>query len=159
VTDHRLAQIVRELQDLPGQELFQYVDRDGRRHSVDSGDVNDYLRLVTRRDITAKDFRTWSGTMLLARALWELGPPADQKEAGQNVNTALDQVAARLGNTRAVCRQYYVHPAIIEAYLNGRPLPAPPRKRKARRPTAALRADETAVLQFLQRQIAGHRKG
>jgi DNA topoisomerase-1 len=157
VTDQRLARIVRELQDLPGQELFKYVDRDGRRHSVDSNDVNDYLRLVTRRDITAKDFRTWSGTMLVARALCELGPPANQKEAGQNVNTALDQVAARLGNTRAVCRQYYVHPAIIEAYLSGRPLPAPPKKRKARRPTAALRADETAVLQFLQRQIADRR--
>ena len=153
VTDQRLARIVRELQDLPGQELFKYVDHDGKRHSVDSDDVNDYLRLVTRKDITAKDFRTWSGTMLLARALWELGPPADQKETRQNINTALDQVAARLGNTRAVCRQYYVHPAIIEAYLKGESLPAPPRKRKAHRPTAALRADEVAVLQFLQQQI------
>jgi len=83
----------------------------------------------------------------------ELGPPASQKEARRNVNTALDQVAARLGNTRAVCRQYYVHPAIIEAYLKGEPLPAPPPKRKAGRPTAALRADEIAVLQFLQEQI------
>lgn len=155
LTDQRLARIVRQLQDLPGQELFKYVDGDGKRHGVDSDDVNDYLRLVTRRDITAKDFRTWSGTMLVARALWELGPPSSEREAKQNVNIALDQVSARLGNTRAVCRKYYVHPAIIEAYQRGDALPAPLRKKQARRPTAALRREEIAVLQFLQREIAG----
>jgi DNA topoisomerase-1 len=139
---------------MPGQELFKYVDGDGKRHGVDSDDVNDYLRLVTRRDVTAKDFRTWSGTMLVARALWELGPPSSEQEAKKNVNTALDQVAARLGNTRAVCRKYYVHPAIIEAYSQEKSLPAPQQRRKALRPTAALRREEVAVLQFLQREIA-----
>lgn len=158
LTDQRLARIVRQLQDLPGQELFKYVDGDGKRHSVDSDDVNDYLRLATRHDVTAKDFRTWSGTMLVARALWELGPPSDEQEAKQNVNTALDEVAARLGNTRAVCRQYYVHPAIIEAYLRGDPLPAPPPRKEARRRTAALRSEEAVVLQFLQREIAGKQR-
>jgi DNA topoisomerase-1 len=152
--DQRLARIVRQLQDMPGQELFKYVDGDGKRHGVDSDDVNDYLRLVTRRDVTAKDFRTWSGTMLVARALWELGPPSSKQEAKKNVNTALDQVAARLGNTRAVCRKYYVHPAIIEAYSQEKSLPAPQQRRKALRPTAALRREEVAVLQFLQREIA-----
>ncbi len=154
LTDQRLAQIVQQLQDLPGQDLFKYVDDDGRRHSVDAGDVNEYLRLVTRRDVTAKDFRTWSGTMLVASTLWRMGPPASEQEAKKNVNAALDQVAARLGNTRAVCRKYYVHPAVIEAYERGESLPAPPRKRRASRPTAALRGDEVAVLQFLQREIA-----
>ncbi len=154
LTDQRLARIVRQLQDLPGQELFKYVDSEGKRHSVDSDDVNDYLRLVAGHDVTAKDFRTWSGTMLLARALWELGPPSDEQEAKQNINAALDQVAARLGNTRAVCRKYYVHPSIIDAYLRGEPLPVPPPRREVQRPTAALRAEEVAVLQFLQREIA-----
>ncbi len=158
LTDQRLARIVRQLQDLPGQELFKYVDGDGKRHSVDSDDVNDYLRVVAGHDVTAKDFRTWSGTMLLARALWELGPPSSEQEAKQNINAALDQVAARLGNTRAVCRQYYVHPAIIDTYLRGDPLPVPPPRKEVRRPTAALREEEVAVLQFLQREIARDRK-
>ena len=92
--------------------------------------------------------------MLAARELWELGPPANEQEAKQNVNVALDKVAERLGNTRAVCRKYYVHPAILEAYLRGAMLPAPPPRKKARRPTAALRGEEIAVLQFLQQVIA-----
>lgn len=154
LTDRRLARIVRQLQDLPGQQLFQYVDEEGRRQSIDSGDVNAYLRDATGQDVTAKDFRTWSGTMLAARALRELGPPPSEREARRNVNAVLDQVARRLGNTRAVCRQYYVHPAIIEAYHRGITAPAPPRRRRVReRPTAALRREEISVLQFLQGEM------
>ncbi len=159
ITDRRLAQIVQQLQDLPGQQLFKYVDGDGRRQSIDSDDVNAYLREVTGLSVTAKDFRTWSGTMLAARALRELGPPASEREARRNVNKALDHVAARLRNTRAVCRKYYVHPAVIAAYHRGvalpeAPAPAPADRRRSR-PSAALRREETAVLQFLQEEIAG----
>jgi DNA topoisomerase-1 len=155
VIDRRLAGIVQELQDLPGQPLFKYVDDHGRRQAVDSGDVNGYLRQVTGRDVTAKDFRTWSGTMLAARALRDLGPPTNEREAKRNVNRALDQVARRLGNTRAVCRKYYVHPAILDAYHGGVAVPPPQQARRTPRPTAALRREEVAVLQFLQRELAG----
>lgn len=156
VTDRRLAKIVQQLQDLPGQQLFKYVGEDGRRQSIDSDDVNAYLREVTGLDVTAKDFRTWTGTMLAARALREMGPPANEREAKRNVNVALDQVAARLRNTRAVCRKYYVHPSIIEKYHNRIVVPAPPAPAADRRarPSAALRRDELGVLQFLQRDVA-----
>lgn len=154
VTDRRLARIVRDLQDLPGQQLFKYVDDDGKRQMVSSGDVNEYLRQCTGLDVTAKDFRTWSGTMLAVRTLRAMGPPATERQAKRNVNQALDQVAERLGNTRAVCRKYYVHPAVIEAYHRGVTAPAAPRRRRGLRPTAALRRDEVLVLQFLQGEIA-----
>lgn len=155
VADQRLARIVQQLQDLPGHQLFKYVDEDGKRQTIDSDDVNAYLRHVSRRDITAKDFRTWSGTMIAARALRALGPAASERQARRNVNRALDQVAAHLRNTRAVCRKYYVHPAIIEAYHRGVAVPKPPRARRGRlRPSAALRREEIAVLQFLQQEVA-----
>ena len=151
ITDRRLARIVKQLQDLPGQHLFQYVDGDGARHRVDSGDVNDYLRRVARLEVTAKDFRTWSGTMIAAHALREIGPAQSEREAKSNVNRVLDEVASRLGNTRAVCRSYYVHPAIVEAYHAGVTVPAVPRLRRGEgRQTAALRREEIAVLQFLE---------
>jgi DNA topoisomerase-1 len=155
ITDQRLARIVRELHDLPGHQLFKYVDESGKRQAVDSGDVNEYLRHVTGREVTAKDFRTWSGTMLAVRALRALGTATSEREARRNVNRALDQVARRLGNTRAVCRKYYVHPSVIESYLNGIVVPPPVENGKRReRPTAALRRDEIVVLQFLQDRIA-----
>ncbi len=153
LTDRRLARIVQQLQDLPGQELFKYVDEQGKRQTVGSDDVNEYLRGVTGQDVTAKDFRTWSGTMLAARALREMSPPASETEARRNVNAALDRVAAQLRNTRAVCRKYYVHPSIIEAYHRGVAVPAPPRSRRTPRPTAALRREEVMVLQFLQGEV------
>ena len=153
VTDQRLARIVKTLQDLPGQELFQYRDDDGTLATVDSGDVNEYLRTLTGQDVTAKDFRTWSGTMLAARALREMGPPSTETEAKRNVNLALDQVAKRLGNTRAVARKYYVHPAIVEAYHRGVAAPSATRSKRGERPSAALRRDEIAVLQFLHGEV------
>jgi len=155
VADQRLARIVQQLQDLPGQHLFKYVDENGKRQTIDSDDVNDYLRQVSRRDITAKDFRTWSGTMIAARALRELGPASSERAARRNVNRALDRVAAHLRNTRAVCRKYYVHPAVIEAYHRGIVVPEPARARRGRlRPSAALRREEIGVLQFLQQEVA-----
>lgn len=156
ITDRRLAAVVQQLQDLPGQQLFQFVDDDGKRQDIDSDDVNAYLREVTGLDVTAKDFRTWSGTMLAARFLRELGPPASEREAKRNVNRALDQVAARLRNTRTVCRKYYVHPAVLEAYHRGVAVPLPPEPADDRRPrpSAALRREEVTVLQFLEQEIA-----
>lgn len=155
VTDRRLARVIQQCQDLPGQELFRYRDEHGHVQTVGSGDVNDYLREISRREITAKDFRTWAGTMLAASSLRELGTPASARDAERKIVQAVDAVAKRLGNTRAVCRTYYVHPAVLEAFRNATvaPIPAPaPAGQRRERPTAALRRDEVAVLQFLQDQ-------
>lgn len=119
IKDRRLARIVRRCQELPGQELFQYVDDDGQRHSVESSDVNDYLSEITGQDFTAKDFRTWAGTLLAARALQELEGFDSEAQAKRNVVRAIESVAQRLGNTPTICRACYVHPAIIDAYVDG----------------------------------------
>jgi DNA topoisomerase-1 len=151
ITDRRIADIVQHCQTLPGQELFKYLDDNGKRQDVDSGDINEYLREITGHDVTAKDFRTWAGTMHAATTLRSMGPAGSQKGARVNVVRAIDKVSERLGNTRAVCRKYYVHPKIIEAYLAGSTVPqAPEVDPKRRRDKAALRRDELAVLQFLQ---------
>jgi DNA topoisomerase-1 len=157
VNDLRLAHIVQRCRDLPGQEMFQYIDAFGRRQSVTSDDANAYLREISGRDVTAKDFRTWGGTMLAALELRSMGPAASRSEADRNVIRAIDAVAERLGNTRAVCRKYYVHPDLLQAYHLGLTVPAPkPARRRAReRPEAALRRDEVAVLQFLQARLPG----
>ncbi len=160
VEDRRLARIVQRCQDLSGQELFRYLDRDGRPQTIASDDVNAYLRETTGRDVTAKDFRTWAGTMLAATKLAEMGAARSRRDAARNINVAIDAVAERLGNTRAVCRKYYVHPGLIEAYVAGRTVELPslsgPRLHRRARAPAALRRDETAVLQFLQ-EVAGGR--
>ncbi|MEW6312797.1 MAG: DNA topoisomerase IB [Pseudomonadota bacterium] len=156
VTDPRLARIVQRCQDLPGQIIFQYLDVYGKRRPVTSDDVNEYLRDASGRDITAKDFRTWGGTMVAALALREMGPAASRREADRNILSALDAVAERLGNTRAVCRKYYVHPALLEAYHLGLTAPAPPQPPRGSRRVqsqAALRRDEVIVLQFLQEAV------
>jgi DNA topoisomerase-1 len=155
--DPRLARIIQRCQDLPGQELFQYLDANGKRLSISSDDVNAYLRDLTGREVSAKDFRTWGGTMLAALELRRMGPAASRREADRNIIQTVDAVAARLGNTRAVCRKYYVHPALLHAYLLGltAPLPPPMRRRQSarRRREAALRRDEIVVLQFLQENV------
>ena len=118
--------------------------------------LSDFHIEVIGIDLKAKDFLTWSGTMILVRALWELVPAGNERIAKLNVNRALDQVAARLRNTRAVCRKYYVHPSIIEAYHRAVVVPAPPTPRsggRAKRVSAALRREEVGVLQFLQGQL------
>ncbi|MGG5809379.1 DNA topoisomerase IB [Falsiroseomonas sp. CW058] len=118
VADRRVARIVRACQDLPGQELFAYRDADGTPRDVTSADVNAYLREVSGRDITAKDFRTWSGTVLAALALREFERFDNQAAAKRNVKRAIERVAARLGNTPTICRKCYVHPAVIDGYLD-----------------------------------------
>ncbi len=114
--DRRLAKLVKACRDIPGKELFQYFDESGERRSIDSGMVNDYLQTVMGDSFSAKDFRTWAGTVNALRLLVELEPCSTDKEAKKNVNTVLDEVSHRLGNTRTVCRKHYVHPQILEAY-------------------------------------------
>ena len=119
VADRRLARIVKRCQDLPGEELFQYIDDDGEQRTIESGDVNDYLREISGEEFSAKDFRTWGGTVLAAEALVSRGEFSTQTEAKSNIVQAIKDVAEQLNNTPAVCRSSYVHPEVIEAYLDG----------------------------------------
>jgi DNA topoisomerase-1 len=120
--DRRLAKIVKACRDLPGYELFQYIDDTGKRQVIDSEDVNEYVGEISGAHFTTKDFRTWAGTMLAAEALRPLAPFKSQAEAKRNVNRAIECVARRLGNTVAVCRKCYIHPAILAAYMGGEPV-------------------------------------
>jgi DNA topoisomerase-1 len=119
INDARLARAVRAAKDVPGEALFQYYDEHGQRHSVDSGEVNDYLRNITGEDFSAKDFRTWGGSTHAVIALYERWPYEDETDATHQVVEAVKEVAEELGNTPAICREYYIHPAVIECYLAG----------------------------------------
>jgi DNA topoisomerase-1 len=119
ISDRRLARIVRQCQELPGQELFRYVDEDGAVRSVDSSDVNEYLRETSNRDISTKDFRTWAGTILAALALRDCGAFDSVTAAKRNIRRAIEQVATRLGNTPTICRKCYVHPSVLDHYMSG----------------------------------------
>src|SRR5262245_27847785 len=151
INDRRLARIVKQCRDLPGQELFQYVDDNGRTQDVNSADVNSYLREIAGADVTAKDFRTWSGSVLAATALREFRHADSKAAAKRNTLRAIEAVAGVLGNTPAVCRKSYIHPAILECYLDrsmetklSRALP-PALKRVA----SKLRPDEVTTLRIL----------
>jgi DNA topoisomerase I len=154
--DRRLAKIVRRCQDLPGYELFQYLDADGERHTVDSTDVNDYLREMTGQDFTAKDFRTWAGTVLTCAELQALEDFESETQAKKNVVQAIKAVSALLGNTPSVCRKCYVHPAVLECYMTGELIKSI--KRRTKRETSecltALRDEETAMLRLLRKRLA-----
>jgi DNA topoisomerase-1 len=119
VRDRRIAKVIRACQDLPGQELFAYVDDDGQTRNLTSSDVNSYLRDISGEDITAKDFRTWHGTVLAAMALQECERLHSQPQAKRNVRDAVHKVAAKLGNTPSICRKCYIHPEIITTYIEG----------------------------------------
>jgi DNA topoisomerase I len=149
ITDRRVAKVVKRCEELPGQQLFQYVDAAGERGSVTSDDVNAYLRESSGEDFTAKDFRTWAGTVLAASALRDMARAESDGAAKHNLLQAIDSVARQLGHTRAICRRAYVHPAVIDSYLNGtlETLLRAEVKRAPRR----LRADEVAVLALLKR--------
>ncbi len=155
VEDPRLARIIRRVRDLPGQELFQYVDDDGQVRSVGSADVNDYLRALTGEDYSAKDFRTWAGTLLAALALQEYEKVDSDAQARRNVVRAIETVAERLGNTPSICRKCYVHPAIIDAYLDGTMLHAMQERAQQEldHDMRAMRPEEAAVLALLQRRL------
>ena len=117
--DRRLAKIVQQCRDIPGQDLFQYKDESGEYAKVTSGDVNEYLREITGEDFTAKDFRTWAGTGQTALALLEIGASTGITEAKKNITEAVKKAAEKLGNRPATCRNYYVHPAVLESYVEG----------------------------------------
>jgi DNA topoisomerase-1 len=154
LTDRRLARIVKNCRDLPGYELFQYLDADGNRHAVDSADVNQYLREASGEDITAKDFRTWAGTQLAAMALQELaGLDGEIKKSA--VVRAVEEVARHLGNTAAVCRKCYIHPAIFEGYLDGTLLKTLAERSRAylARNIEGMSAEEAAVAAFLRLRL------
>ena len=119
VNDRRLARIVKQCRDLPGHELFQYIDDDGLRQDVNSADVNAYLHEITAEEFTAKDFRTWSGTVLAVAALRDFEKPASMNQAKKDVVKAIEAVAGVLGNTPAVCRKSYIHPALLDSYMDG----------------------------------------
>jgi DNA topoisomerase I len=149
MTDRRIAKIVSKCQDLPGQDLFQYVSDEGKARNITSEDVNDYLREITNENFSAKDFRTWAGTILAAIALTAQARFETKKQAKANVKTAICAVAELLGNTPATCRKCYVHPAILEAYVNGVQIPG---LAEAVQPPEMvnLGAVEAAVLKFLR---------
>jgi DNA topoisomerase-1 len=156
VHDRRVARIVKASQDLPGQHLFQYEDEAGERREVTSTDVNAYLKEITGRNVTAKDFRTWSGTVLAATALAELEEVDSQTAAKRNIRAAIEQVAARLGNTPTVCRKCYVHPEIFESYLSrALALEAVEEiEAELRDDLSGLRPKEAMVLAFLHRRLS-----
>ena len=151
ITDRRIAKIVSKCQDLPGQDLFQYVTDDGEVRNVTSQDVNDYLREITNENFTAKDFRTWAGTVLGAIALNAQGEFETKKQAKANLKTAICAVARLLGNTPAVCRKCYVHPAILEAYVMRTQIAGLNQAIKTPE-NINLRAVERAVSKFLRAQ-------
>jgi DNA topoisomerase-1 len=155
ITDRRLARIVQRCQDIPGYELFQYVDKDGTHHSVDSADVNEYLREVSGEEFTAKDFRTWAGSVLACEVLWEFEKFESETEAKRNVVQAIKQVAARLGNTPSVCRKCYVHPVVLDCYMSGAMLEGVKRRVEEQEEgeAAALRRQEEVLLKLLRRQM------
>jgi DNA topoisomerase-1 len=153
--DRRLARTIKACRDIPGYDLFQYVDDDGKRHAIGSADVNEYLKSITGRDYTSKDFRTWAGTVLAAQMLKELERFDSQAQAKRNIVRAVESVARRLGNTKAVCRKCYIHPAILDSYMDGSMLrmlvDRAGRAGRAARKAGDLTDAEAAVLGLLRR--------
>jgi DNA topoisomerase-1 len=151
VNDRRLARIVKQCRELPGQELFQYVDDDGTHQDVTSSDVNAYLKEISGEEFTAKDFRTWAGTVLAATALREISRAPSLTQGKKNVLQAIEAVAGMLGNTRAVCRKSYIHPAILDSYMDSTLFEVPVRRSRqsGRKAEAKLRPEEVATLAIL----------
>ena len=156
--DRRVARIIRRLQDLPGQHLFQYTDDEGQIRPVSSTEVNLYLRDVTGKAITAKDFRTWTGTVLAALALAEAEAVQGDAARQRNIRDAIESVAARLGNTPAICRKCYVHPGVIEAYLADELKLDLRRRIDDNLDKPGLRPEERQVMRLLRRRLT-HEQG
>jgi DNA topoisomerase-1 len=156
VKDPRIAKIVRACQELPGQELLQYIDDEGDPQDVTSNDVNAYLKEITGKDITAKDFRTWAGTVLAAMALSEMASFDNAAQAKRNLRSAIEKVAARLGNTPTICRKCYVHPEVLSSYMDGNLLLEIKSELECdlRDALAGLKPEEAAVLAMLRSRLA-----
>jgi DNA topoisomerase I len=155
VTDRRTAKIISKLQDLPGQDLFQYVDDDGETRNITSQDVNEYLRAITGEDFSAKDFRTWAGTVLTAIGLKAQEKFENKKQAKANIKTAISAVAKILGNTPEICRKCYVHPAVLENYLDQKSIDGLKAMAEdtLEKDDVDLRSSEAAVLKFLKSRL------
>jgi DNA topoisomerase-1 len=155
VENRHLARIVKRCQDLPGQELFQYLDEDGQPQSIGSGDVNAYLKEITGEAFTAKDFRTWGGTLLAALILARLGPSASATETKRKIAEAIKETAEQLGNRPATCRKYYVHPAVLEAYQDQSlfELMGPREAAAEPVPATGLHPEERQLVAVLERQL------
>jgi len=157
LTDRRIAKIIKQCQELPGYELFQYIGDDGARYSIDSADVNDYLRQIAGAEFSSKDFRTWAGTVLAVQALGKFHSAGKKVPLKKEILQAIEAVAKRLGNTKAVCRKCYIHPAVIDAYKDGSLSQVlTRRKKKARDSVNDLAAEEAAVLALLNRKSIGN---
>lgn len=156
VTDRRLATIVKRCRDLPGYELFQYIDEAGTRQSIDSSDVNGYLKDLSGEEYTAKDFRTWAGTVLAALALQEFKSFDSHAEAKKNILRAIEAVAERLGNTPTICRKCYIHPLVIETYMEGSLLDTLQQRtqQELTESLAGLKPEEAAVVALLQQRLS-----
>ena len=152
LNDKRLAKIILRCEEIPGQELFHFLAHDGNPHTIDSSDVNEYLREISGEHFTAKDFRTWAGSVLACMMLKELGPYETVTQAKKNVVEAIKSVAERLGNTPSVCRKCYVHPAVLEAYLGGMSTKEAKEKieEEIEEHTTALKREELALLELLE---------
>jgi DNA topoisomerase-1 len=157
VQNRKLAKIVQRCLDLPGYELFQYLDEDDQRHTIDSADVNDYLHEITGQHFTAKDFRTWAGTVLAAEMLRQFQPFESLTQARKNVVEAIKTVAKRLGNTPSVCRKCYIHPAVLDHYLSGSMMAAIETEvaEEVDKQLVALRQEELQLLQMLAQKAEG----
>ena len=149
--DRRLARILRRCQEIPGQELFRYLDDEGEPRSIGSGDVNDYLREISGEDFTAKDFRTWAGTLLAATAFAAARARAAEAASEREVIRVVREVAERLGNTPAVCRKCYIHPVVVDHYLRGGPFARTPGRTSTKAPNG-LRAAESLLISILARK-------
>ena len=159
INDRRLAKIIKRCQDLPGYELFQYIDDDGERRTIDSTDVNEYIRQIAGEEFSTKDFRTWAGTVLAARALQEFQTAASDAETKRNIVQAIESVAKKLGNTKAVCRKCYIHPAVIQSYTDGTLLRALRRRlKKEITDSHDLGPEEAAVLRLLKTGVTSDSK-
>src|SRR3954454_6542897 len=155
LTDRRLARIVKACREIPGYDLFQYYDENGDRQSIGSADVNAYLQEITGKDFTSKDFRTWAGTVLAAQLLRDFERFESDAQAKRNIVQAVESVAKRLGNTKAVCRKCYIHPAILDSYMDGSMVKTlADRVRRESRKAGDLTHNEAAVLAFLQKRLA-----
>lgn len=150
----KLVNLVRRCKEIPGQELFQYYDDDGKRHAIGSGDVNNYLKEITQEDFTAKDFRCWAGTVNALQEFQEAEKPNSQTESKHKIIEVLDHVATKLGNTRTVCRKYYVHPTVIAAYEKGTVWNYKPKQRKGH-----LNPEEKALVHLLQKEMIAKAAG
>ncbi|HVJ52319.1 MAG TPA: DNA topoisomerase IB [Aliidongia sp.] len=151
VRNRQLVRLIRQLRELPGQELFQFLDEDGVRHTVGSADVNEYLREVSGEEITAKDYRTWAGTYQAIMALIDEPPEESEAARKRALLRAVETVAEKLGNTRAVCRKCYIHPAVLDAHMTGELIPQfRTLMDRAAPPLDGLTAEETAILAFIE---------